>query len=249
MAERLIKENEQYSTDTTRALIGRAQAGDEAALEQLVITHTPLVRSIARRFLNRAAEYDDIYQIGCMGLIKAVKRFDLDYDVRFSTYAVPMISGEIKRFLRDDGMIKVSRSLKELSVRAAKARERLTEALNREPSIAEIAAELNVDIESVAEGLEAAKPCSSIYESVYGEDDDAMLLDTLGGNCRELESVTDRIALKELLSTLSPRERTIITLRYFSGKTQTEVAKVLGISQVQVSRLESAILRRLKALV
>lgn len=249
MGERQLKANEQYSSDKTRTLIGRAQAGDESALEQLVIMNTPLVKSIARRFLNRATEYDDIYQIGCMGLIKAVKRFDLNYDVRFSTYAVPMISGEIKRFLRDDGLIKVSRSLKELSARTAKARERLTEALGREPSIAEIANELNVDAESVAEAIEAARPCSSIYESAYGDDSDAMLLDTVGGNCEELESAANRIALKELLSTLSPRERTVITLRYFSNQTQTQVAKVLGISQVQVSRLESAILHRLRMLV
>ncbi len=249
MAERQLKANEQYSSEQTRMLIARAQQGDEAALEQLVIINTPLVKSIARRFLNRTVEYDDIYQIGCMGLIKAIKRFDLNYDVRFSTYAVPVISGEIKRFLRDDGMIKVSRSLKELSARALAVRERLIEVLAREPSIAEIAAELNIDAESVAEAMEAARPYASIYESAYGDESDAMLLDIVGGNCTELENATDRVALKELLSTLSPRERTIITLRYFYDKTQMQVAHVLGISQVQVSRLEGAILHRLRSLI
>ena len=229
MDERQINTNGQFSSALTRTLISRAQQGDEQAKEQLVTTNAPLVKSVAKRFMNRAIEYDDLYQIGCMGLIKAIARFDLSYDVRFSTYAVPMIAGEIKRFLRDDGMIKVSRSLKELAARAA--------------------AVLGVDAEDVAEALEAARPYASIYEPAYGAESDAMLLDTVGGACRELDSATDRVALKELLNTLSARERTIITLRYFSDQTQTQVAKSLGISQVQVSRLENAILQRLRKLV
>ena len=246
MDERQINTNGQFSSALTRTLISRAQQGDEQAREQLVTTNAPLVKSVAKRFMNRAIEYDDLYQIGCMGLIKAIARFDLSYDVRFSTYAVPMIAGEIKRFLRDDGMIKVSRSLKE---RAAAVREKLIDTHAREPSVAEIAAELGVDAEDVAEALEAARPYASIYEPAYGAESDAMLLDTVGGACRELDSATDRVALKELLNTLSARERTIITLRYFSDQTQTQVAKSLGISQVQVSRLENAILQRLRKLV
>lgn len=249
MDERQINTNGQFSSALTRTLISRAQQGDEQAKEQLVTTNAPLVKSVAKRFMNRAIEYDDLYQIGCMGLIKAIARFDLSYDVRFSTYAVPMIAGEIKRFLRDDGMIKVSRSLKELAARAAAVREKLIDTHAREPSVAEIAAELGVDAEDVAEALEAARPYASIYEPAYGTESDAMLLDTVGGACRELDSATDRVALKELLNTLSARERTIITLRYFSDQTQTQVAKSLGISQVQVSRLENAILQRLRKLV
>ena len=249
MDERQINTNGQFSSALTRTLISRAQQGDELAKEQLVTTNAPLVKSVAKRFMNRAIEYDDLYQIGCMGLIKAIARFDLSYDVRFSTYAVPMIAGEIKRFLRDDGMIKVSRSLKELAARAAAVREKLIDTHAREPSVAEIAAELGVDAEDVAEALEAARPYASIYEPAYGTESDAMLLDTVGGACRELDSATDRVALKELLNTLSARERTIITLRYFSDQTQTQVAKSLGISQVQVSRLENAILQRLRKLV
>ena len=245
MDERQINTNGQFSSALTRTLISRAQQGDEQAKEQLVTTNAPLVKSVAKRFMNRAIEYDDLYQIGCIGLIKAIARFDLGYDVRFSTYAVPMIAGEIKRFLRDDGMIKVSRSLKELAARAAAVREKLIDTHAREPSVSEIAAELGVDAEDVAEAREAA----SIYEPAYGAESDAMLLDTVGGACRELDSATDRVALKELLNTLSARERTIITLRYFSDQTQTQVAKSLGISQVQVSRLESAILQRLRKLV
>ena len=238
MDERQINTNGQFSSALTRTLISRAQQGDEQAKEQLVTTNAPLVKSVAKRFMNRAIEYDDLYQIGCIGLIKAIARFDLSYDVRFSTYAVPMIAGEIKRFLRDDGMIKVSRSLKELAARAAAVREKLIDTHAREPSVAEIAAELG-----------AARPYASIYEPAYGAESDAMLLDTVGGACRELDSATDRVALKELLNTLSARERTIITLRYFSDQTQTQVAKSLGISQVQVSRLENAILQRLRKLV
>lgn len=249
MDERQINTNGQFSSALTRTLISRAQQGDEQAKEQLVTTNAPLVKSVAKRFMNRAIEYDDLYQIGCMGLIKAIARFDLSYDVRFSTYAVPMIAGEIKRFLRDDGMIKVSRSLKELAARAAAVREKLIDTHAREPSVAEIAAELGVDAEDVAEALEAARPYASIYEPTYGAESDAMLLDTVGGACKELDSATDRVALKELLNTLSARERTIITLRYFSDQTQTQVAKSLGISQVQVSRLENAILQRLRKLV
>lgn len=248
MDERQINTNGQFSSALTRTLISRAQQGDEQAKEQLVTTNAPLVKSVAKRFMNRAIEYDDLYQIGCMGLIKAIARFDLSYDVRFSTYAVPMIAGEIKRFLRDDGMIKVSRSLKELAARAAAVREKLIDTHAREPSVAEIAAVLGVDAEDVAEALEAARPYASIYEPAYGAESDAMLLDTVGGACRELDSATDRVALKELLNTLSARERTIITLRYFSDQTQTQVAKSLGISQVQVSRLENAILQRLRKL-
>ena len=242
MDERQINTNGQFSSALTRTLISRAQQGDEQAKEQLVTTNAPLVKSVAKRFMNRAIEYDDLYQIGCIGLIKAIARFDLSYDVRFSTYAVPMIAGE-------DGMIKVSRSLKELAARAAAVREKLIDTHAREPSVAEIAAELGVDAEDVAEALEAARPYASIYEPAYGAESDAMLLDTVGGACRELDSATDRVALKELLNTLSARERTIITLRYFSDQTQTQVAKSLGISQVQVSRLENAILQRLRKLV
>lgn len=243
-----MAEHELLSQETTRELIARFQAGDNEAAETLVQANTALVRSIVKRFLNRSIEYEDLFQIGCMGLVKAISRFDLSYDVRFSTYAVPMIAGEIKRFLRDDGMIKVSRSLKELAARAASAREKLSDKLGREASINEIAKALCVEPEDVAEAMEAARPYSSIYEPAYGADSDALLVDTVGGSCRELESAVDRVALKELLSTLSPRERTIITLRYFSDKTQSQVAAVLGISQVQVSRLENTILLRLRKL-
>ncbi|MBE5785751.1 MAG: sigma-70 family RNA polymerase sigma factor, partial [Clostridiales bacterium] len=196
---------------------------------------------------GRHAEYEDLFQIGCMGLVKAIMHFDLAYDVRFSTYAVPMIAGEIKRFLRDDGMIKVSRSIKTLAAQAAAAQERLCAALGRDVGIAEIAAELHAEAEDVAAALEAARPHMSIYEPAYGEDSDALLLDRMEDGRDNIGITLNRVMLKELLSSLEPRERTLILLRYFSDKTQTEIAGVLGISQVQVSRLESRILQKMRS--
>ena len=199
-----------------------------------------------RHFLGKGCEYDDLFQIGCMGLVKAINNFDCSYEVRFSTYAVPMIAGEIKRFLRDDGMIKVSRSLRELSIRAAAAREALSTKLNREPGVVEIAAELEVEPEELARALEAARPCVSIYEPAYGADSDALVMDVVPMPEEELSGALDRVILKELLSELQPRERAIIVMRYFMDKTQSETAAALGISQVQVSRLESRILAGMK---
>ena len=181
-----------------------------------------------------------------MGLVKAIRNFDLSYDVRFSTYAVPMIAGEIKRFLRDDGMIKVSRSLKELAAQAAAAREKLSAERGRDVGVSEIAAELGVDAEEVAAALEAARPHMSIYEPAYGDTSDALMLDHMQDGADEMGDTLNRVLLKELLGTLEPRERTIIMLRYFSDKTQNEIAAQMGISQVQVSRLESKILQKLR---
>ena len=178
--------------------------------------------------------------------MKAIRNFDASYEVRFSTYAVPMIAGEIKRFLRDDGMIKVSRSLKELASRAAAKREELSLRLGREATLGEIAGELGVEAEEVAHAMEAARPHISIYEPAYGADSDALLLDTVGGGEDTLCSAVDRVTLKELLGGLEPRDRTIIMLRYFSDQTQSQVAARLGISQVQVSRLENRILAQLR---
>ncbi len=241
-----MDEREQLTHEEAITLIKLAQAGDEGAQERLVAANTALVRSVVKRFQNRAAEYEDLYQIGCLGLVKAIRNFDLSYDVRFSTYAVPMIAGEIKRFLRDDGMIKVSRSLKELASRAAAAREELSLRLGREAGVVEIAAELGVDAEEVAQAMEAARPHVSIYEPAYGADSDALLLDTVDAGEDELGTAVDRVTLKELLGALPPRDRTIIMLRYFSDQTQSQVAARLGISQVQVSRLESRILSALR---
>lgn len=241
-----MNENAPLTNEETKELIRCAQEGDAGAQERLTLCNTALVKSIVKRYLNRQVEYDDLFQIGCMGLVKAIRNFDLSYDVRFSTYAVPMIAGEIKRFLRDDGMIKVSRSLKELAAQAAAARERLSAERGRDVGVSEIAAELGVDAEEVAAALEAARPHMSIYEPAYGDNSDALMLDHVQDGADEMGDTLNRVLLKELLGTLEPRERTIIMLRYFSDKTQNEIAVQMGISQVQVSRLESKILQKLR---
>ena len=241
-----MNENAPLTNEETKELIRRAQEGDAGAQERLTLCNTALVKSIVKRYLNRQVEYDDLFQIGCMGLVKAIRNFDLSYDVQFSTYAVPMIAGEIKRFLRDDGLIKVSRSLKELAAQAAAAREKLSAERGRDVGVSEIAAELGVDAEEVAAALEAARPHMSIYEPAYGDTSDALMLDHMQDGADEMGDTLNRVLLKELLGTLEPRERTIIMLRYFSDKTQNEIAAQMGISQVQVSRLESKILQKLR---
>lgn len=232
--------------EETLALIERAQAGEEEAQERLVVCNAPLVRSIVRKYTGRGAEYEDLYQIGCLGLVKAIRNFDTGYNVRFSTYAVPMIAGEIKRFLRDDGMIKVSRSLKELAARAAAAQAELSSSTGREPGVMEIAQALGEAPEDIAMALEAARPHVSIYEPAFGEDSEPQMIDRMAGDAGGEEEALNRVLLKELLGTLDARERRIILLRYFSDKTQSEIAGMLGVSQVQVSRLESRILQKLR---
>ena len=180
--------------------------------------------------------------------MKAIRNFDTAYNVRFSTYAVPMIAGEIKRFLRDDGMIKVSRSLKELAARAAGAQAELSTRLGREPGVAEIAEALGESAEDIAMALEAARPHISIFEPAFSEDSDPLVIDRMAGEEGGEEQALNRVMLKELLGTLDARERRIILLRYFSDKTQSEIASLLGVSQVQISRLENRILRKLREL-
>ena len=191
-------------------------------------------------------EYDDLYQIGSMGLVKAVKNFDPAYNVRFSTYAVPMIAGEIKRYLRDDGMIKVSRSLKELAGKAAAAQVELSSRLGRDPGIQELAEYMGENPEDISMAMDASRPHISIYEPVYGDEGDALVMDKLTGSSDGDDDALDRIMLQQLMSILEPREQKIIMLRYFRDKTQSEIAASMGISQVQVSRLESRIMKKLR---
>lgn len=227
-------------------LIRVAQKGDAQAMEQLVEHNTALVKSIVKKYLGRSVEFDDLFQIGCLGLVKAIQNYDESYNVRFSTYAVPMIAGEIKRFLRDDGMIKVSRSLKELAGKAAAAQERLRRALGHDPGIQELAKEVGAEPEELAVALDAARPHMSIYEHVYDDGSDATLLDRMQQDGSEDTGVVDKILLKELLGTLEARERQLIVLRYFQDKTQSEIARLMGVSQVQISRLESRIISKLR---
>ena len=230
----------------TLDLIVRAQAGDEEAQERLVVCNAPLVRSIVRKFAGRGAEYEDLYQIGCLGLVKAIRNFDTGYNVRFSTYAVPMIAGEIKRFLRDDGMIKVSRSVKELAAKATAVQAELLAKTGKEPGINQVAEAMGAAPEDIAMALEAVRPHISIYEPAFGEDSDPQVIDRVSAGTDGEEQALNRVLLKELLGVLDARERRIIMLRYFSDKTQSEIAALLGVSQVQVSRLESRILQKLR---
>ena len=233
--------------DHTIALIQRSHDGDEEARARLVEENAGLVWCVVKRFYNRGAEAEDLFQIGNIGLLKAIDKFDLSYDVKFSTYAVPMISGEIKRFLRDDGMIKVSRSLKELSYKAYLCQEELRDRWGREPSVAEIAEELHVDQEELVMALEAGGDVESLHKPIYQKDgQEIRLMDKLPEKEKEEDKVLERMLLKELLNSLDKEERRLIYLRYFADRTQSQVGTEMGISQVQVSRLEKKILKRLR---
>ena len=233
--------------DETMRLIQMAHEGDKAARDQLVEDNVGLVWSIVRRFAGRGHELEDLFQIGSIGLLKAIDKFDLSYDVRFSTYAVPMITGEIKRFLRDDGLIKVSRSVKELGMKVGAARESLSGSLGREPTIEEIAGELKVSREEVAASLEAGAEVESLYRP-FGKNDgqELCLMDRLEEKEDAEETLLSRMVLRELISEPGPKEREIIIRRYFYNQTQSVIAADLDISQVQVSRLEKKILRQMR---
>ena len=228
--------------DHTIALIQKSHEGDEEARTRLVEENAGLVWCIVKRFYHRGAEAEDLFQIGNIGLIKAIDKFDLSYDVRFSTYAVPMIAGEIKRFLRDDGIIKVSRSLKELSYKAYLCQERLCDKWGRDPTVSEIAEELGVGREELVMALEAGGDVESLHKPIYQKDgQEIRLMDKL-----EEDKILNHMLLSELLTSLDKEERRLIYLRYFADRTQSQVGEELGISQVQVSRLEKKILKRLR---
>ncbi|QOY35953.1 RNA polymerase sporulation sigma factor SigF [Anaerobacillus isosaccharinicus] len=240
------EKKEAYLTDKeVKELIARSQEGDQDARDKIVNRNTRLVWSVVQRFLNRGYEPEDLFQIGCIGLIKSVDKFDLSYDVKFSTYAVPMIIGEIQRFLRDDGTVKVSRSLKETANKIRKMKDELSKTLGRIPTINEIAEKLEITPEEVVFAQEASRSLSSIHETVYENDGDPItLLDQIADQSEH--KWFDKIALKEAIRHLNERERLIVYLRYYKDQTQSEVANRLGISQVQVSRLEKKILQQIK---
>ncbi len=230
--------------DRTLVLIGHAQQGDKAARDTLFEENVGLVWSVVKRFRNRGVEMDDLFQIGSIGLLKAVDHFNLDYEVKFSTYAVPMIAGEIKRFLRDDGMIRVSRSLKEISYKAYLVRERLEKKLDREPTVEEIAQEAGITSEELVMATEAAAEIESLQRVIYqGDGAEISLQDKLPEGENAQEKVLDRLLLEEMLQYLEPDQRKLIYMRYFQDMTQNQVAGKLGVSQVQVSRMEKKILK------
>lgn len=228
-----------------RDLIARAQSGDDEARKKMIEGNTRLVWSIVQRFSSRGIELDDLFQIGCIGLMKSVDKFDLKYEVKFSTYAVPMIIGEIQRFLRDDGMVKVSRSIRELNFKIRHATENYMKTNEKPPSMAELAEILDVSIDDIIMATDAMRDPASLHEQLYENDGDSVtLMDQMRDEKSQLPF--DYIPLKEVLKRLGKREQSIIYLRYFVDLTQTEIAERLGISQVQVSRLEKKILAQLK---
>lgn len=233
--------------DKTRELLRLTKEGNEAAREQIILNNVGLIWSVVRRFTNRGYESDDLFQIGSIGLMKAVDKFDLSYDVKFSTYAVPMITGEIRRFLRDDGMIKVSRSLKENVYKIMKAREKFCQQHQREATIEEISEITKITREEIVTSLEASNEVESIHQPAYQKDgSEISLLEKLSKEENESEKVIDHVLLNEAMKHLEKEEQQMIYYRYFEGKTQQEIAKIFHISQVQVSRMEKRILKKLR---
>ena len=233
----------------TLALIGRAHQGDKEARDTLFEENIGLIYSVARRFLGRGVEMEDLFQIGSIGLLKAVDKFDPAFEVKFSTYAIQMILGELKRFFRDDGMIKVSRSIKENQHRVYLAREKIEKELGREPSLKEIAEMLEMPPEEVAMTMDSAAEVESLYRTVYqSEGTDISLIDKIPGKENAEEHLLNRIFLEEILGKLESSDRKLLYMRYFQDRTQTQIAEQLGVSQVQVSRMEKRILKKLRSL-
>lgn len=233
----------------TIGLIRLSQEGDKQAREQLVTENVGLVWSMVRRFLGRGCEAEDLFQIGTIGLMKAIDKFDVSFDVKFSTYAVPMIMGEIKRFLRDDGMIKVSRTLKETNMKLRAASERLYLELGRDETMEEIARDTGIGMEDLALAMEACTEVESLSRPINRTDGSVTTLgEHLPGEEDGTEQIVNQLVTKQLLESLDKEERKLIELRYFENKTQTELAGVFGVSQVQISRMEKKILQRMRSL-
>lgn len=226
-------------------LIAKCQAGDVDAKEALIVENSGLIWSVARRFFGRGTEADDVYQLACLGFLKAVEGFDLEYGTQFSTYAVPKISGEIRRFLRDDGAVKVSRSIKEQAAAIKSVRNRLTVSLGREPTVSEIAEQTGFSLEEIAMAESATASVESIHQ-VTG--DEGFTLESVLTDTQSEEVLLEQLALHQAIEKLPEREAMVIKLRYFHGLTQQRVSKVLGVSQVQVSRIEKRVLEKLRIL-
>ena len=229
------------------ALIDKAKAGDKRARETLVMGNLRLVLSVIQRFANRGENLDDLFQVGCIGLMKAIDNFDTSHDVRFSTYAVPMIIGEVRRYLRDNNPVRVTRSMRDTAYHAMQVRERLSNELDREPTVEEIAKELGKPKSEIVVALEAIVEPVSFYEPVYSNGGDTIfLMDQLGDNESDGDWI-DEISMKEAIKNLPPREKKILSMRFMRGMTQTEVAEEIGISQAQVSRLEKSAINTIKS--
>ncbi len=234
-------------SEETMALLKRAKQGDMEAREELIAGNLRLVLSVIQRFANRGENVDDLFQVGCIGLIKAIDNFNTDLDVRFSTYGVPMIVGEIRRYLRDNSALRVSRSMRDTAYKVLQAKEAFLREHQREPSVEEIAKALDIKREDVVFALDAIVDPVSLYEPVYSDGGDAIcVMDQVKDSKNTDESWLERIALRQAMEELSERERSILNMRFFQGRTQMEVADEVGISQAQVSRLEKSAINRIK---
>ena len=233
------------TNEETSALIQQAKKGDDYAKEQLISLNSPLIKSIVKRYLNKGVDYEDLYQLGAMGFVKAINNYDAAYNVKFTTYAVPMIAGEIKRFLRDDGSVKVSRSIKHTSIEIKNFINEYYKVNCKNPSLEQISQALNLEVNDIVLAMEANTNPLSINDKFSEDEDSFSLQDKLADNFT-VEGFLDKFALRELIETLSVKEKQIIIMRYFLDKTQSEIAKELGVSQVQVSRIENKILLDLK---
>ncbi len=231
--------------EETLELIKKAQSGDESAKETLVNENSPLIKSVIRWFKGKGIENDDLYQLGCMGFLKAINNFDCSFNVKFSTYVVPMVVGEIKRFMRDDGAVKVSRAIKGLNLKINKFVDEFFIDNSRKPTILEIAEHFKIDEQDVVMAMDSAKMPVSLYTPFEDGDEDGLtIIDRFDG--QENEDFVDKFALKDIINKLEERDKKIILMRYFYDKTQSQIAKRLGVSQVQVSRLENKILENLR---
>jgi len=246
-------ENETSQSDRTLALVELARRGNSDAKDLIVRENSGLIWSVVRKFMNRGHEAEDLFQIGAIGLIKCIDKFDTSYQVKFSTYAVPMIMGEIKRFIRDDGMIKVSRPLKEMAAKVHYMREQMTHSNGKEPTVSEIAVALDASVEELVLAVDACREVESLYSTASrgdGSGTPVYLIDKLGrtgaNQTDDANTLVDVIALKQIINQLDPKSRKVIIMRYFKEKTQAETAAVLGVSQVQVSRIEKKVLKILK---
>ena len=235
------------SDEEKRALLIRSKAGDRRAREELICGNLRLVLSIVQRFANRRENMDDLFQVGCIGLMKSIDNFNTDLDVKFSTYAVPMIIGEIRRYLRDNNTIRVSRSVRDLAYRALQTRDEISRTRHKEATVEEIARELGTTPKNVTAAMEAIMEPVSLYESVYNDGEDSLyVIDQLKDSEDTAESWVENIALRDAMDRLSDRERSIIRMRFYRGKTQMEIADEIGISQAQVSRLEKGAIDRIR---
>ena len=231
------------------SLIKRAHDGDKASRDQLLMENTGLIWSVVRRFISRGYEAEDLFQIGCIGMLKAIDRFDLSYNVVFSTYAVPMIAGEIRRFLRDDGIIKISRTIKEHQAKIINETEKYVAQNNCQPTLEELSKICGLEREDIIVAMEAAQGVESLYRSTNNERDDTELIDKIEDDTDIQSVVENRLFVKQLLNQLEEEQRKVIHLRYFQNKTQSETAKILGITQVKVSRMEKKIIAQLKRII